>query len=208
MIAKWDYYNYYCYHLGINAREIFSKILRTILWILFVPVSEWSAKRKRYSLKERYLSNSREHFLVENDSTTIRHEQIAIYDRNVGVEHLRFDHFSTRSWSQQSIQASYAHVRRSRSKMFLRKRKRKIRTTSRFARNGRWTRRKNKRVFGSGLASKMLFYPDNGSNAGSESVARRSVRWRSRVLRRGYEARFIIDARGVLPTSRRHNIVA
>lgn len=112
------------------------------------------------------------------------------------------------SKSQQSIQASYAHVRRSRSKMFLRKRKRKIRTTSRFARNGRWTRRKNRRVFGSGLASKMLFYPDNGSNAGSESVARRSVRWRSRVLRRGYEARFIIDARGVLPTSRRHNIVA
>lgn len=73
---------------------------------------------------------------------------------------------------------------------------------------GWWTRRKNRRVFGSGLASKMLFYPDNGSNAGSESVARRSVRWRSRVLRRGYEARFIIDARGVLPTSRRHNIVA
>ena len=26
------YYNYYCYHLGINAREIFSKILRTMFF--------------------------------------------------------------------------------------------------------------------------------------------------------------------------------
>lgn len=132
----------------------FLQILRTMFFVLLCEsystspraTSESSAKGERYSLKRR--------MSVKQPGTFSYRERFYNDPSRANSETLQnlqnFDHFSTRAWSQRSIQASFEHVSK--------KEKRKIRATSRFALGVK--KIKDQRVFGSGLASKMLFYPD------------------------------------------------